>query len=409
MISADFAPNERIDDALLSASLLLMPWRWKRGEVIKKVKKQLSDLFANDNVYLFLTGRGALYNLLSQLNLAKGSEVVVQAFTCEAVVLPIIANQLKPVYVDIETETLSLDLYDLEKKLSSKTKVLILQHTFGLIPKYRSQIVSLATRHNVIIIEDLAHGFDLSLFKNRQTKTIKLLSFGRSKALSSVFGAALITNNDLIADKLSHLEKSLAYPDNLFIFKLLLYKPFSLIIKSTYDFGLGKLIHQLIKILNLLVPEISAKEKAAAFDPLMNKAYPNALAILLAQQLKKFDLFYHLRAQISRFYQENLPKNLLLNPSHYLKGSFLRFPLLVNDRHEILNGARQHNIFLGKWYDQVVAPKALNLKKVGYQIGSCPKAEKICQKIINLPTNIGQKQAKIVTETLKTIIKNIVN
>src|SRR3989344_4757155 len=104
MISTDFAPNEAWDDAWISLKNLFQPWLWKKGEECQSIKQKLvSKLFPNNHigidrakmVNLFLSGRSALYYLLQSINLPKGSEVLVQAFTCEAVVLPIIGLGLK--------------------------------------------------------------------------------------------------------------------------------------------------------------------------------------------------------------------------------------------------------------------------------------------------------------------------
>lgn len=402
MISTDFSSNESWDDALVSSLLLLQPWRWQNGNEVEKVKQQISALFANGRVYLFLSGRSALYRLLKSLRLPEGSEVLVQGFTCEAVVLPVIANDLKPVYVDIESDSLSMSVIDLEKKLSEKARVLVLQHSFGLIPKQRDQILAIAKKNNLIVIEDLAHGFDTRHFKKNNTDTVKLLSFGRSKALSSVFGAALIVN-DLIAEKLSLEIASdrLSYPSFRYIFRLLLYKPLTVFIRSTYDFGLGKIIHKLVNLLGFLVPEISKKEKKGAFDNLFDRAYPNALAILLLNQLKKFEQTGQRRREISQLYFNSL-RDVKDFTTFNTQGSMIRFPLLVNKKDEIIEKARRKNIFLGRWYDQVVAPKELDLEKVGYIKGGCPVAEKICSKIINLPTNITKHEALKVISILKT-------
>ncbi|MFN4213080.1 MAG: hypothetical protein ACK4FL_03940, partial [Microgenomates group bacterium] len=76
MISCDFAPNEGWDDAWISSQLLFQPWRWLYGKEIKKVKQKIFKLFQISNlkfkIAFFLTGRGALYNLLKSLNLKEG-------------------------------------------------------------------------------------------------------------------------------------------------------------------------------------------------------------------------------------------------------------------------------------------------------------------------------------------------
>lgn len=397
MISTDFASNEHWDDALLSLSILLQPWIWKSGKDTEVVKQLLGE--NRIHTHLFLSGRSALFTILGSLQLPEASEVIVQAFTCEAVVLPILAQRLKPVYADIELKTFSMDPIELGKKITHKTKVVILQHTYGLTPAQRSLIQSIVRKNKIVLIEDIAHGYSMkkSEILNIESKnSIFLMSFGRSKALSSVFGSAILTNNKTISNGLKAVETE-PYPSYWFIFRLLLYKPLAMIIKSTYDSGIGKLLHKIVNLTKILVPEISTIEKNGIFDMLLDKAYPNALSILLHHQLKKFEQVRKLRALICDIYSKNLK-----NQSLTIKGSSLiRYPILVDRPQEILDKASEHNIFLGKWYDQVVAPKSVSLEKVKYKRGSCKVAENLCQHIVNLPTTINMKDAYKIIEIIK--------
>lgn len=390
MISTDFAPNEQLDDAFLSLGLIFQPWLWKKGNALKVVKRRLESIFPNHTTYFFLTARSGLYNVLKGLHLPKNSEVIVQAFTCEAVILPILENKLKPVYCDIEAQTFSFNPIDLAKKITDKTKVVILQHSFGLIPRYRSQIQSIINRHNLVLIEDIAHGYNLSLADRAVANSTFLISFGRSKALSSVFGGAVITGDHRVQQSLTGTGNILEFPSNFFIFRLLLYKPLSVFIKSTYDMFLGKLIHKLTNMINLVIPEITKKEKSGTFDPLLNKAYPNALAVLLSHQLKKYERIVKHRARICDIYRKKID-NI----------SLLRYPLLVKNPHSIREALAKHNIFLGNWYDQTVAPKSINFAKMQYKMGSCPTAEKVCKTILNLPTNLSHQEALKVLDFVK--------
>lgn len=413
MISTDFAPNESWDDAWESLKLIFQPWRWKRGTELIEVNEKIKDLFKPTTYKLhpttFLSGRSALYCLLNSLNLAKGSRILVQAFTCEAVILPIIELGLKPVYIDIESETYSMNYDELSNKLTNKSKVLILQHTFALTPVNRIKILKLAAERNLVVIEDLAHGFNHSIFStihSLQPTAYLLLSFGRSKAFSSVFGGALVSANNQVTDELT----SLRYPSFWFIFLCLIYKPVTMLIKSTYDFYLGKILHKILNKLKLIIPEITKKEKKGNYDQLFNKAYPNALAILLRHQLNKFDQVKQQRAKICDLYFRQISKFKFLISNQFLNNqklnfnlSLIRFPLLVNNRDEIIKKLAKQNIFLGKWYDQVVGPNEINLERVGYISGSCPKAEEIAKKIINLPTNIPFGEAKRVIDALNDV------
>src|SRR3990167_6873804 len=221
MISTDFAPNEFRDDALASLITLFSIRLWKRGNALNRVKNKIESYFPGTESTFFLSGRSALSILLASFKLPKDSEVIVQGFTCEAVVLPIIHNKLKPIYADIEGETYSFDIDDLQRKITSNTRVIILQHTFGIVPKYRDRVLQLAIQKKLMLIEDLAHGFDPA-FWQKQTlndNQVLTLSFGRSKALSSVFGGALITSDRKLHLQLKQIEATLDFPPSIFIAK----------------------------------------------------------------------------------------------------------------------------------------------------------------------------------------------
>lgn len=225
------------------------------------------------------------------------------------------------------------------------------------------------------------------------------MSFGRSKAISSVFGGAIATNNDRIIELLNRYHAQKSFPSYFFIFRLLMYKPLAMIIKSTYDYGFGKILHKLINFLKILVPEITTKEKRGEYEKILDKAYPNALAILLLNQLRKYEQIQVNRAMICDIYNKNL-KSQILNLKSLTNISLIRYPILVDQPQKVLDKASRQNIYLGNWYNQVVAPKSLDLKKVGYELGSCPVAENVCKHIINLPTNISTKEIERIVNVL---------
>ncbi len=410
MVSCNFSPNESWDDAWIGFKLLFQPWRWINGKESAIIKKIILKKLINTNnqfsISFFLSGRSALYHLLKVLDLKPGDEVLVQAFTCEAVVLPIIALNLKPVYIDIERQSFSMNPIDLEKKLSKRSKVLILQHSFGITPIYIKKILAIVKQRNLVLIEDIAHSIKKLKIKNQKSKINKhffLLSFGRSKSISSVFGGAVVGNHKKIMEKLE--DSTLKQPSYSFIFKCLLYKPIVMIIKTAYNIYWGKILHKMANFLNLLIPEISKKEKSGDFDQALNKNYPNALAILLLHQLKKFNKINQNRQKIVNFYQKHFKNMFQVTRSTLcFNQPLIRYPLLVKNRDLVMETMAKKSIFLGNWYTQPVAPEDVNLERVGYRKGSCPIAEKTCQEIINLPTNVDLNNAKKIIQTLNDVL-----
>jgi dTDP-4-amino-4,6-dideoxygalactose transaminase len=158
---------------------------------------------------------------------------------------------------------------------------------------------------------------------------------------------------------------------------------------------IGKLLHKILNTLHVLIPVITAKEKNGSFDESFAKAYPNALAILLLHQLKKYPDTLKQRAEAIKAY------DLHFSPGKTSQPTLSRYPVLVENRDEILQKAASKNIYLGKWYDQVVAPKEIDLAKMKYTLGTCPSAEEVSAKIINMPTTLSQASCTVITKILE--------
>ena len=399
MISTDFAPNEKRDDALTAFTLSFFPWKWKRGVDQKKIKTKIESLFPSWSSVLFFSGRSALFHLLKELHLPQKSSVLVQAFTCSAVVVPIIELQMSPVYIDIEPLTYSMDIKSLQSRVTSASKVVILQHSFGMAPKHRSAIMKLCEEKSLILIEDLSHGYESVRIQNNRfisDNHFLLLSFGRSKSLSSVFGGAVLSKKTEFIHELNRISSHLPNPSYLMLFRLLLFKMFSVIIQFTYELGVGKILFGMWRRTPFFIPELSQKEKRGKFDfHSIDYSFSNAQAILLQTQLENKSTIDRQRINRSTQYQH------LFHTLYSLTTPLIRFPLCVLNRKILLNEMKKNHIFLGTWYSQPVVPKEVSMESVLYQLGSCPVAEEICSKIVNFPTSISQAQADKIIALIK--------
>ena len=384
MISLDLAPNEGYQDALKSITILIQPWRWIKGQQSVRVKAKLKRFFPEHDAFLYLSARGALYKVFQGLKLTKGDEVAVVGFTCEAVILPLTELKLVPLYIDVEKESFSLDFSDLKKKLSSKTRAIVLQHTFGITPEYREEILLYAKASKIPVIEDLAHGFDNEMFRADKSDSIKLLSFGRSKAISSVFGGAVLTRDKKLQETLKLYDKRLMTPRTSFVARCLLYKPLSVFIKATYDVAkIGKVLHWLSDAFHILPTELSVGEKAGQFNPQMAGLFPNAFAFILMGQLKKFEDLQTLRKKNVAEYNDAFHTTHTNQPLG-------RYPVLVPKRDELILKLRKQGVYLGSWYKKLVSPE-----------GVCPVADKIKDQIINLPTHVSAKDRAMVMKQVE--------
>src|SRR3989344_2250327 len=166
-ISISLSPNVQKDDLSLALRLLFQPWKWKRGSAIKQLENEFKKYLGVKYALSFNSGRSSLFAILKSLSLPEGSEVLLQAFTCNAVPNPVLWAKLNPVYVDCGDD-FNIDVNDLTVKLASfaqgkKPKVLIVQHTFGL-PANMDEIMKIAREYNMIVIEDCAHALGAEFY-----------------------------------------------------------------------------------------------------------------------------------------------------------------------------------------------------------------------------------------------------
>ena len=446
-ISISLSPNTEKDDVRLAFKLLFQPWKWKNpstgsGQVVdleEEFKKYLGVKYA----FSFNSGRTALLAILSSLDLEKeGSvfakatadkEVLLQVFTCNAAANPIIWSGFKPVYVDCDEQTFNIDIEDLKKKITPRSRMMMVQHTFGL-PADMDEILEVCRKNNLILIEDCAH----SLGAEYESKKLGLpaearrakagtfgkaafFSFSRDKVISSVYGGMAVTNDDELAKKLREYQEKIGYPSYFWIKQQLLHPILmNWLILPTYSITeprngeekvkkrtkfslpLGKYLLILFQWFHILSKAVHWKEKRGRKPCYFPRRLPNALAILALNQFKKLERFNNHRKEIAGFYRQELKNTSFALPVE-TEQIYLRFTIKHQKAKEIIKKAWKSNLLIGDWYTNPVAPHDTKLDKLQYNLGSCPKAEKLSKETLNLPThiNISKKEAKRITDFLK--------
>lgn len=408
-ISTSLSPNTEKDDIFLAFRLFFRFNCWKKGKTIEILEEKFKNYLGVKYAFSFNSGRSSLMAILAALEIKENDEILLQGFTCNSAVIPILKIKAKPVFVDID-ETLNLDPKDLEKKITSKSKAIMIQHTFGF-PAKIDEILAIVKKNNLLLIEDCAHALG-SKFDNKACGTfgeVAFFSFGRDKIISSVFGGMVATDSEETAKKIKNFREKLNYPSNFWIFQQLLHPVLinKLILKLYRVPVFGKftlIFFQKIKILSKAVHKKEKKGKIPSYFP---KRMPNALANLALNQLEKLEKFNRHRKEIVRFYEEELKKTGFSLP--FLKKEkkgvvFMRYPILVNDSDAILKEARKERILLNDgWRKSPIVPPDTNIKKMEYVLGSCPKAEEAAEKMLNLPThiNISKNNVKRIIDFLK--------
>ncbi len=402
-----FAPLGDKRQRMLALRLSYAPWAYRRGPHAQALRILLEKTFAG-RATLFATGREALLALLRTRGWSPGDEVIVQGYTCTVVPNAVRGAGLAPVYADIDPQTLSFDLTNVERRITPKTRAILCQHTFG-IPGPLKELRALCDRHNLLLIEDCAHVLpdETGPMEIGRFGDAMLLSFGRDKAVSGVTGGAVIARNDRLHFSLREQEKAakeLPWPR---IALYLEYPQIYALARFLYRFGLGKLFLKVVSTLRLLVPILSTAEKRGNPSSTLY-ALPDVCAALALDQLRRLkDLNDHRRTLTAYYHTEAQKRGwtglLNIDPSWPLQ----KYPLFTKNAEGIRQKLKKHNIHLHDgWTGCVLLPSSVDPADFGYRDGDDPKAEMVGQQILSLPTHptMTLEQAKTLIEVLDPLL-----
>ncbi len=414
-IFISLSPNIEKDDLLLVLKIIFQPWIWKKVKEIEKLEKEFRNFLGVKYTISFNSGRSALLAILNSLGIEKESEVLLQAFTCNAAVNPIIWSNLKPVFVDIDERTLNIDPEDLKRKITPKSRVVMVQHTFGL-PAKIDEILEICQKYNLILIEDCAHSLGAK-YQGKLCGTFgraSFFSFGRDKIISSVYGGMVATNDSILGEKIREFQKKCPLPSYLWIKQQLLHPILTeIIIKPLYSvFGVGKWLLIFFQKINILSKAIGKEEKRGKLPSNFPQKMPNALAILALNQLKKLERFNEHRKKIAKIYDQKLRDLNFQLPLEQEERIYMRYSLILKnlETEKILKEFAKRKIFLDDgWRKTAIVPPDTDQESMQYIFGSCPKAEKIAKNILNLPThiNISKKEALKIISFLKLLLNHL--
>lgn len=171
-------------------------WISSEGPFVKKFEKQFSNFNKKKFGIAVSNGTAALEIAIKCLNLKRGSEVIIPSFSIISTANAVIKNNLKPILVDCDLETWNMTVEETIKKISKKTKAIIITHIYGL-PVDMKKILEIAKKRKIIIIEDAAEVIGLK-YKNKVCGSfgdLSTFSFYANKHITTGEGGMICTNN----------------------------------------------------------------------------------------------------------------------------------------------------------------------------------------------------------------------
>jgi len=170
------------------------------GAVCKTVERRMELLFHIRYTLLTTSGTHALETAMMLLGLQSGDEVITPSFTFVSTANAIIRCGGKPVFCEINGRTLTMDVQDVERKISSRTKAIVPVHYAG-VSADMDELCALAHTHQCMVVEDAAQGVN-ARYKGKFLGTIGDLgaySFHDTKNYICGEGGALLTNDEPLA------------------------------------------------------------------------------------------------------------------------------------------------------------------------------------------------------------------
>lgn len=170
---------------------------WTQGPEIEEFEKALAQYHGRQYCTVFNSGTTALIALLSSIDCSPHAEVIVPSYTFIATANAVLWASLKPVFADIEAETFSLSLSEIQKEETDKTKIVIPIHYAGTPCRDIKQISEWCLDQDIILIEDCAEALGASI-ANKRVGTFgdaAMFSFCQSKNITTGEGGAIVSDN----------------------------------------------------------------------------------------------------------------------------------------------------------------------------------------------------------------------
>lgn len=177
-----------------------------QGPVVERFEEQVTTFVGAKYGFATSSCTTALHLGLSALNIKPGDEVLVSDFTFPATANVVVQLGATPILVDIDLDTFTIDLQDMSKKITSRTRAIIPVDAFGLAADL-GPIIDISKQHDIPVLEDAACALGATYKDDYcgNISTITCFSFHPRKSVTTGEGGMITTNNEAIAERLQIL------------------------------------------------------------------------------------------------------------------------------------------------------------------------------------------------------------
>src|SRR5580704_5377015 len=179
--------------------------RWlTKGKYVREFEEKFASLFGVKYGIAVSSGTDAdaiACAVLYDFGAKRGDEIIIPALTFVATGNAVLQAGFRPVFVDIDLETLNIDPKRIEKAITSKTRAIMPVHLMGK-PAAMNKIMSIAKKYKLYVIEDAAeaHGAEYKGQKIGSIGDMACFSLYAAHIVTTIEGGMLITNNEAMAE-----------------------------------------------------------------------------------------------------------------------------------------------------------------------------------------------------------------
>lgn len=321
----------------------------------EELERMIADYTGSRFCSILCNGTMTLFTALKAYNIGHGDEVLCPAYSMIASATSISLTGAKPVFCDVERNTFCIDFEDIKKKITDKTKALMLVSINGRYPNGIHQIIELCNENDIVIIEDAAQSLG-SFYDGEHVGTYGVIgsfSFSYPKITSAGQGGALVTDSEY------------------------LYKQIEMI----KDFGRpqsGVDQHEIIG---------------------WNFKYTDLQSVFLIEQMKKLPERVKLKKQLYQWYKEELEE---VKDIEFIETDPEACPMFVDilskGRETIIDGLQRNDIGVRRFYPTITSQKPY----LGFS-GEFPNADYIARYGLWLPSslNLHVENVIFICDTIK--------
>ncbi len=206
--------NKVINSGVLSNYIAKDGKNFLGGKYVKKFEKKIENVFKVKYAISVNSWTSGLVAIFGAIGLEPGDEVIMPTWTMSACAMSVLNWNAIPIFVDIEDDTFNIDPKLIEKKITQKTKAILVVDIFGHPADY-NKIFKIAKKYNIKIISDSAQSIG-AIYNKRFTGTFADMggySFNCHKHINTGEGGIILTNKKNLAERVrlirNHAESSL--------------------------------------------------------------------------------------------------------------------------------------------------------------------------------------------------------